>query len=143
MMDLQNYSFPDKADRKSIITLYRSWGFFVPQEHFRTILDRFPETRVGGMHLRFRWASGYTIKMIQQEIDDYINAMVILEKGGSAPGPISIVTGRKQMFETILADLRLLADTAKELEFGDLIVKKKPARTIGDLLRTEMAKQEA
>jgi hypothetical protein len=141
-MDLLNYSMPPKADLKNIIALYRGFGFFVPQEHFAALLKRFPESRVGSMHLRFRWASGYTIKMIEKEIDDFIAAIVILEKGEAAPGPLSVVTGRKQMFETVLADLKELDSVAKELEFGDLIVKKKPARTLGDLLRVEMAKHE-
>jgi hypothetical protein len=141
-MDLLNYSLPPKADFKNIVAMYRAFGFYVPQEHFGALLKRFPESRVGGMNLRFRWGSGYTTKMIQKEINDYTVAIALLEEGNAASGPVSVMTGRKQMFETVLTDLKELETVAKELEFGDLIVKKKPARTLGDLLRDEMAKHE-
>ncbi|WDS62081.1 hypothetical protein [Pseudomonas phage D6] len=140
-MDLANYTAPSPANLRDPVSLFRAFGLYVPQEHFKAVRASFPEHTVGKINLRFRLFEGVTTSQIMAERDEFQKAADILETAKADGAPINHLMHRISTINHVLSDLERIQKMAKDLDFGAKIIVKKTATTLGDLLREQMEKQ--
>lgn len=140
-MDLTTYVYPDKADLKNPIELFRAFGFFVPQEQFGAVRKEFPEHLVARMNLVFRMYEGYTRKILIAECESLMESIKVLEANGSHDPAVGVINTTAQRIARVLEHLTQIELFAEQYSFGPRI-QKRPTTTMGDLLREAMSKQD-